>query len=189
MLSRMRGRRGGACMAAGRRWPDVSMRRLGDRAMSGAERTRRWRQHRWERGLRPAIAADVDARPAHVDSWAAEVIITAWRRRGLRYAITTRQWSTIPAAAFRDPSLVRAAAQAIADAPGRPAPASAVWGSLLQVLQGFRARLAAGLSAMRAALAPRVPAQAHHRPTPPPDSAGYQAWRAVGEVLRRRLPT
>jgi len=106
--------------------------------MTGAERTRRYRQRKWERETAERVADDLSRLPEGVDPRTAEPIVRAWRGRGLRYAITPGQWS----AAFG----LRAAAvpevvEAIRTAPSSPAPASAVWRALMDRLQDLRAQV------------------------------------------------
>lgn len=171
------------------------MRRIGEVAMSGAERTARWRQRRWEAQLASWVAQDIEQLPVWVDAEAARPIVWAWRRRGFRWGITTAQWGTRTPAELRDPSVVQMVLEAIVQAPAAPAPAATVWRSVMAKLQALRATVA---TAVKRVVAPPRVAQAQWREPhaakaeqpdpPPPGGRGYQAFLDAGKALFKRPP-
>lgn len=141
------------------------MRRIGAVAMTGAERTARWRQRRFEQATAQHVRTDLEQLPLFVDPEVARPVVEAWRSRGFMYAITPKQWATV-ADELTDPERINTAVVAIATAPAAPAPASAVWGAVMAAMQSIRsglvkAKRAAVLAAVRAAVSPARVAFAH----------------------------
>lgn len=165
------------------------MRRIGAVAMSGAERSRRWRLKRKLRLIAERTQASLEQLPLWVGPGEARPIIEAWHGRGLEYPITAAQWSTLSPLELEDESTRRAMVDAIEHGPGAPAPAFALWGAVLVRLQRIRAEL-------RKVLTPRAIAHAQSDPPPPlpePEPredglTGIDAFRATGRALFGRAP-
>lgn len=161
------------------------MRRLGDTAMTGAERTARWRQRRWAQQRDRMVAMDLADLPSTIDPDQARPLVEAWRDRGLAFGITPAQWMTVPADQLAQPSLVEQLVLALRDAPGLPAPASAVWGAVMSRAQALwrHARYMATVIRQGSYRHP-VP----HAEQAEPEPRGIEGWRELGRKLFGRDP-
>lgn len=158
------------------------MRRLGDVAMTGAERTARWRQLRWQRERDRMVAMDLAELPSSIQADQARPLVEAWRDRGLAFGITPAQWMTVPAEQLAQPSLVEQLVLALRDAPGLPAPASAVWGAVMTKAQQLW-RHARYLATVIRQGRYRHPVAAADQPEPEPK--GQDAWRGLARLFGR----
>lgn len=161
------------------------MRRLGDVAMSGAERSRRWRLKRKLRLLGERVTSSMAQLPLWVEPEEARPIVEAWHGRGLEYPITQAQWSTLDPLELEDEAKRAAIVKAIVEGPRAPAPAFAVWGAALARLQALRV-------ALRKVLTPRAVAYAAPPEGPGPEPMegleGVEGFRELGRKLFGRDP-
>lgn len=161
------------------------MRRLGDVAMTGAERTARWRQRRWEQQRDRMVAMDLAELPSAIDPDQARPLVEAWRGRGLTFGITPAQWMTVPAEQLQQPSMVEQLVLALQQAPGLPAPASAVWGAVMAKAQQLWRRVRYLATVARQG-SYRHPVAAADQPADEP--RGIEGWRELGRRLFGREP-